>query len=64
MRRRITRSMPKSDRPSSQIGIKRNGKTSTFLKCQLQRDWRKLLIGRKIELNVLTLPMRHGQHHR
>ena len=64
MRSRIRRLMHKSDGYTSPTEIKYNGKTGTYLTCQLQRDWSKLWIGRKSGLDVLTLHMKHGQQYR
>ena len=56
--------MHKSDGCTSQIKIKCNGKTGTYLKCQLQRDWHNHWIERKSGLNVFTLHMKHGKQYR
>ena len=47
MRRRVRRSMLKSDGYTRQTEIKCNSKTGTYLACLLQTDWSKCWIERK-----------------
>ena len=59
MRRRIRKSMHKSDGYTSQTEAKCNSKTGTYLTSLLQIDWHNCWIERKSGLNVFTLHMKH-----